>query len=138
MGYHPTKQVMKQSLLAAGACMLSFLVGVVAGLSTRPDRQVNHIAYAYGWTALKAVQGAPHRDRLDAARRYVDIGTTATDDDWSLAYKVTRLLALTFIARDESLTRGTTDAVAKECGAVGWVDCSPDRLEQMTSAFIQE
>jgi hypothetical protein len=129
---------MKPFLLGTGACVLSFLVGVLAGMSTGPDPRMNHLAYAYGWTALKAAGGGSTHDRLDAARRYVDMGATATDDEWSLAYKVTRLLALTLLARDGALRGGSTEAVAKECGSVGWVDCSPEHLEQQTSAFVNE
>jgi hypothetical protein len=116
--------------------VLSVSLGLLAGLSTASDSSVNHIAY--GWTALKMVGAGPPSDRLDAARRYVDMDALETDYEWNLAYKVTRLLALTVLVRDGTFSLGDAGALEKECSAVGWVDCSPERLEQMTSEFVTE
>lgn len=129
---------MKPFLLGTGACVLSFMVGVFAGLSTGPGPSMNHVTHAYGWMALKMVGGGPSSDLLDAARRYVDMGATATDDEWSLAYKVPRLLALTLLARDGALGAGSLEQIAEECGSVGWVDCSREHLEEQASVFVNK
>jgi hypothetical protein len=129
---------MKPLLLATGACVVSFIVGVLAGLSTALHPRMNHVAHAYGWMALKEVGTAPPLDRRDAARRYVDMGALAADDEWSRAYKVTRLLALALLTREDALSFGDTDAIAKDCSELGWLDCSPGRLQQVTSEFVKD